>query len=173
MKQSIVVSVLGDDTPGLVESLSQLVVKHQGCWVESRMSSLAGKFAGILRVDLPNDQVLPFTQALESADIGLNVIFEESTNAADKATQKIFNIELVGQDQPGIIHKLSSALAQFNGNVEELESEVVDASMSGEHLFKANILLSLPVDVDQDAVSDALEDIANELIVDIAMADHD
>lgn len=171
MKQSIVVSVLGDDTPGLVESLSNLVVEHNGCWVESKMASLAGKFAGILRVDLPKDQVLAFTQALESADIGLNVIFEESTSTENKTHLQSFKIELVGQDQPGIIHKLSSALAQFNGNVEDLESEVFEASMSGEQMFKADLLLTLPDNIDQDAVSDALEAIANELIVDINLAD--
>lgn len=174
MKQSMVVSVLGEDTPGLVESLSELIVQHQGCWVESRMSSLAGKFAGILKIDLPIEQVEAFTQALESADIGLNAIFEETTSTGIATeSHKRYQIELVGQDQPGIVHKLTSAMAKLNANVEDIETEVIEASMSGEQLFKANIHLSLPPQIDSDQVSEALEAIANELIVDINLEDSD
>lgn len=171
MKQSIVISVLGEDSPGLVESLSKLVVAHQGDWVESRMASLSGQFAGILQVDLPIDQVQPFSQALEQADFGLKVIFEAAVTDATQAPMKTYQLELVGQDRPGIIHKLSSVLAQLNVNVDELETEVVEASMSGEHLFKASIRIEVSAADDADAIADALEAIANELIVDIELAE--
>ncbi|PLA75020.1 hypothetical protein CYQ88_03735 [Hydrogenovibrio sp. SC-1] len=171
MKQSIVISVLGEDSPGLVESLSKLVVAHQGDWVESRMASLAGQFAGILQVDLPIDQVQPFSQALEQADFGLKVIFEAAVTDATQAPMKTYQLELVGQDRPGIIHKLSSVLAQLNVNVDELETEVVEASMSGEHLFKASIRIEVSAADGADAIADALEAIANELIVDIELAE--
>ncbi len=171
MKQSIVISVLGEDSPGLVESLSKLVVAHQGDWVESRMASLAGQFAGILQVDLPVDQVQPFSQALEQADFGLKVIFEAAVTDTTQAPMKTYQLELVGQDRPGIIHKLSSVLAQLNVNVDELETEVVEASMSGEQLFKASIRIEVSATDDADAIADALEAIANELIVDIELAE--
>lgn len=171
MKQSIVISVLGEDSPGLVESLSELVVAHHGDWVESRMASLAGQFAGILQVDLPVDQVQPFSRALEQADFGLKVIFEAAVSDAATAAMRAYQLELVGQDQPGIIHKLSSVLAQLNVNVDELETEVVEASMSGEKLFKASIRIEVPATEDAGAIADALEAIANELIVDIELAE--
>lgn len=170
MKQSIVISVLGADSPGLVESLSQLVVAHQGDWVESRMASLAGQFAGILQVDLPVEQVQPFSRALEQADFGLKVIYEAAMPQERPLTRQAYQLELVGQDQPGIIHKLSAALAQFNINVDELETEVVEASMSGEQLFKASIRIEVPASEDIDTIATAIEAIANELIVDIELA---
>ena len=173
MKQSIVVSVLGEDSPGLVESLSKLIVEHQGEWVESRMASLSGKFAGILRVDLPADEVPNFTQALSSESLGLKVIYEETAEPSVGGRAPKYQIELVGQDRPGIVHKLTHALAQLGANVEELESEVIEASMSGEQLFKANLTVKLPLDVDRNAVRESLEQIANELIVDIDLAESD
>jgi len=174
MKKSIVISVLGNDTPGLVESLSKVIVAHQGCWVESRMASLAGKFAGILRVDLPSEQVVGFKEDLQKADeFGLQVMFEETSSLSSTPSENQFQIELIGQDQPGIVHRISSVLAQIHANVDELHTEVVDASMSGENLFKANIRLHIASEVDSSEIREVLEELANELIVDIELLDAD
>lgn len=171
MRQSIVVSVLGEDSPGLVAALSKLIVNYQGDWVESSMASLAGKFAGILRVDLPKEQVEGFTKALESEDLGLQVMYEISEPESGDKPFKQYDIELIGQDRPGIVHRLTEALAHLGGSVETLESEVIEASMSGEQLFKAQVSLKIPLDVDRNDIQDALEAIANELIADIQLAD--
>jgi len=170
MKKSIVISVLGNDSPGLVKSLSKIIVAHDGEWIESRMASLAGKFAGILRIDLPATQVRDFQIALQNAeDLGLSVIFEESVPSQLTPTENQFEIELIGQDQPGIVHKISSALAQINANVDELHTEVIEASMSGESLFKADIKLHIASDVKSSEIRELLEELANELIVDIEL----
>jgi len=63
--ESLVVTVIGKDRPGLVESVSAVVEEHGGSWVESRMSRLAGEFAGILRVSVPADRADGLTEALE------------------------------------------------------------------------------------------------------------
>ena len=84
-----------------------------------------------------------------------------------KTKENQFEIELIGQDQPGIIHRISSALAQINANVDELETEVIEASMSGERLFKANIKIHIAQAVKSSEIRAILEELANELIVDI------
>jgi len=171
MKTSVVISVLGNDSPGLVESLSKIIVAHGGEWVESRMASLAGKFAGILRVDVPEAEVTKFKQALETADnLGLNVLFEESGTHSARS-ENVYEIELIGQDQPGIVHRISSALAKIHASVDELHTEVIEASMSGESLFKANIKLHIASDVNSTEIQTLLEDLANELIVDIELVE--
>lgn len=173
MRQSMVISVLGNDSPGLVESLSKIIVAHQGCWVESRMASLAGKFAGILRVEIPADQVAAFQKALSSSEeLGLSAIFEESSGL-DHSRENEFHIELVGQDQPGIVHRISSELAKINASVDELHTEVIEASMSGERLFKADLSIHIADDVSSAKIQDVLEDLANDLMVDIELVDAD
>jgi glycine cleavage system regulatory protein len=68
----------------------------------------------------------------------------------------------------GIINKLSHVLAdELQANVEELKTEIIDASMSGEELFKAQITLHLPVSLDENLVRDKLELIADEMMVEI------
>ena len=44
--QFLILTAIGDDRPGLVGELSAAISAHQGNWLESSMSRLAGKFAG-------------------------------------------------------------------------------------------------------------------------------
>ena len=46
MKSYLVMTVLGNDRPGLVRSLADTVASHGGNWLESRMARLAGQFPG-------------------------------------------------------------------------------------------------------------------------------
>jgi glycine cleavage system regulatory protein len=80
---------------------------------------------------------------------------------------KSYNIELIGNNHGGIIRQLSHVLANLGANLEEMQTEVFDGSMSGEKLFKAKIHLQLPVGVNEDFVRSKLEQIANEMMVEI------
>ena len=53
MARVLVLTVIGEDRPGLVEALAQLISEHEGSWHESRMAKLAGHFAGVVQVHLP------------------------------------------------------------------------------------------------------------------------
>ena len=168
MAKSLVITLIGNDRPGIVESVSELVLRHKGEWVESRMANLSGKFAGILRVILPDEEYPGFARAIESSIAGLKISIEEVDSPPVQSGQ-CYRLELVGQDRPGIVHRISSALAAHGASVDEMESEVCEASMSGETLFKASITLCLAEGADINALSEVLEDLANELIVDIEL----
>ena len=52
MPTSLVLTVLGEDRQGLVESLASIIAAHEGNWSESRMAQLAGQLAHDLMVDI-------------------------------------------------------------------------------------------------------------------------
>ncbi|MGB9341332.1 MAG: ACT domain-containing protein, partial [Polyangiales bacterium] len=96
--ESLVVTVIGKDRPGLVESVSAAVEAHGGSWVESRMSRLAGEFAGILRVTVPTAQADDLSGALEALRAeGLRVVVERGVEEAVEEGRLIV-LELVGSD---------------------------------------------------------------------------
>ncbi len=167
MPKSLVVTVLCDDRPGVVDDLSEVIQAHGGLWLESRMASLAGKFAGILRVQAPTARAQALVEGLQGLERkGLQVLAE--SGAPESATElRRVQVELVGQDRPGIVHQLSHALAEHRISFDELETEVVEASMAGGSLFKARATAHLPESVDLDDVREQLEAVANELTVDI------
>ena len=165
--KSILISVLGDDKPGLLDGLSEIIVSNDGDWIESNMSTVEAKFAGILRVNVPSKNASKLMKELTSSKLGLQIACEE-TAPVTFSDFKSYNIELIGQNHVGIINKLSHVLTyELKANVEGIQTEIIDASMSGEQLFKAQITLHLPKSVDERLIKDKLELIADEMMVEI------
>ena len=80
-------------------------------------------------------------------------------------------LDLIGSDRPGIVHKISEALAARNVNVDELNTECEGAPWSGDTLFKASARLRAPSDLDLDKLREGLEAIAGDLMVDISIGE--
>jgi glycine cleavage system regulatory protein len=167
MQTQLVLTLIGQDRPGLVEALASTVVDHGGNWLESRMCHLGGEFAGILRVELPTEREAGLIAALGSLHAhGLQVVVRPDRLAAPPASAAA-TIEIVGQDRPGIVKQISKALAQHRVNVEDLHTERTCAPMSGEMLFQATIEVSTPPDCELPALRQELEKIAADLMVEI------
>jgi len=166
MNKSLVMTVIAPDRPGLVDSIASTVARHQGSWLESRMANLAGSFAGIVRVECPPDQVPGLIAALESLeDLTINAV-EEAAIEAPAAKTLIFDV--LGNDRPGIIKQLAAAIAAAGGNVEELNSDLESAPMSGQPVFRATGTIGVPPDFDPDTITNALEDLGPDLSISIA-----
>lgn len=171
MQSSLVMTVIGGDRPGLVESIAAIVAAHGGNWLESRMSRLGGQFAGIVRVAVPPANEQPLIAELRKLDArGLSVVVHsDSVKKISAPAQPLSLLEIVGQDRPGIVREISRALAGFGVNVEELETGCASAAMSGEMLFKARAKLSIPQSCDVPELRRTLEKIAADLIVEISL----
>lgn len=166
---TLVLTAIGDDHAGLVRALSGVVADHNGNWETSRMAHLAGKFAGIVMVTVPDDDVDALVADLEPLrERGLLEVSAELSAPALRATgQPRITLELVGLDRPGIVRDVSDVLAKRNVNIEELETETVSAPMEGGTIFKARATLTLPDMVSVDYLTEAFEDLAGQLMVDI------
>ena len=170
MQAPLVLTVVSTDRPGLVEKVAQAVASHGGNWLESRMCRLGGQFAGIVRILVPPDQRGALTGALEGlAAQGLEVAVYADDQSAVAVGVTLANLELVGQDRPGIVRQVAAALAAREVNVEDLATECSSAPMSGETLFKAQARLRLPDHCDVGALQADLERIAGDLLVEIKL----
>ncbi|MDG2308189.1 MAG: ACT domain-containing protein [Candidatus Binatia bacterium] len=167
MKTSLVLTCIGPDRPGLVGSLSQVVADHDGNWVESRMARLAGKFAGLLRVEIPAERADELTHALGALGADGFRITVEPTEVEDDRATRLLRLSIVGRDRAGIVRDISGVLAAHCVNVEELETSCTSAPESGEPLFQAKASLHVPSTVSTAALRDGLEEIANDLMVDV------
>jgi len=169
MNTSIILTIIADDQPGIIETVSNALQKYDGNWTHSSMSSLAGQFAGILLASVPEDKTeacLAELKALESE--GLRIIVRTSSGEPTAENVEEFSMQLVGNDRPGIIHDITRVLAAHKVSVIDLETSVEAASMGGGELFKARASLLVPASSDVFAIESELEDIANDLMVDIS-----
>lgn len=167
MMQQYVLTLIGNDKPGLVDSLAQAVKRRKGNWLESRMANLAGKFSGIVLVSIASTERQAFeTEIIELKKLGLSVRATpvESVSELGRHTS-ILN--LVANDRPGILSELTSALAALMVNVEELTTGCTPAPMSGGVLFNASLTVSIPDSLNDADLKAALEELADDLMVEI------
>jgi glycine cleavage system regulatory protein len=169
MQVPLVMTVIGKDRPGLVESVARLVADHGGNWLESRMCRLGGEFAGILRVCVPGEQQEALTRELQSLQAqGLRVVLQAGAEAPPPTRSREASLEIVGQDRPGIVRQITAALARQQVNVEEFSSACTSAPMSGEMLFTAHARLRMPETCNGADLRKELETIAADLLVDVS-----
>ena len=168
---SFVISVLGDDRAGLVEALSAVIAEHGGNWEQSHMTQLAGKFAGVVLVSIPNQRSERFGSALELLEHSglLHLSFDEGRDT--KAVGPSIEIRVVGNDHPGIVHELSHLLATRNVSIDDLETSTSPAPMAGGTLFEAVARLRLPESLSTEDLVEEIGDLATDLMVDIDVTD--
>ena len=98
--QSLVITIVGPDRPGLVESLSRTIAAHGGSWVESSLSHLAGQFAGVVRATVEDGSAVALQQALTALTTeALHVVVQRGVAAKDAEPRKTIELDLVGADR--------------------------------------------------------------------------
>lgn len=168
MQVPLVMTVIGRDRTGLVESIARLVAEQDGNWLESRMCRLGGEFAGILRVAVPVQNRARLEQALAGLT-DLKVVVRSDEPATVAGEPFFVSLEVIGPDRPGIVREITHALATLGVNVEELSTECTSAPMSGEPLFQARARLRLPAGVTLASMRQTLAQAANTIGVEFSL----
>jgi glycine cleavage system regulatory protein len=162
---------IGDDRPGLVSALSAPISAHGGSWERSQMARLAGKFAGVLLVEVADERAEALVADLTALkNIGLEVLLERTDMPAEHPSLRL-SLELLGADHPGIVAEISAALAAQRIGIEELSTDVREAPMAGGMLFEARAVLEAPPTTSTEELRTMLEALADELMVEIRLSD--
>ena len=168
---SLVVTVVGPDRPGLVSLLSDRALRFGANWTLSRMAHLAGEFAGMVQLEVPRDNAEPLAAALrELESSGLHVTIATSQGGAPPAGLRSVTLDLLGDDRPGIVSKLTHMLAERGINIERLHTDTV-AAAQGQPRFKVGAQLLVPNAVATEALQRDLGVLAQELMLDIALGE--
>ena len=169
MTTRIILTVMGSDRPGLTQALADAVLAAGGNWLESQLARLGGKYVGAVLVELDGAQ-LPVLETeirkIDESGLQVSLVLAGEEPAPSGAS---LGIELVGQDRPGIVREVTSALAALGVNIEEFSTGTENTAWSGELLFRAEARLSLPKGVSVDRVRESLEDISGEIMVDLTL----
>ena len=166
----LVLTVIGQDRPGLVDRLSAAIAAADGSWQKSRMARLAGHFAGIVEVAVDADRAAALGEALKALpDLSIDVTVAKAEPTAARA--RVARLAFVGQDRPGLVQAISHVLARAGANVDELETHSFPSPMSGVPIFEAEAEIHLPAEVSSAALRAELEAVAKDLMVDMQFAE--
>jgi glycine cleavage system regulatory protein len=137
------------------------------------MANLAGQFAGMVHFEVPAQNAEPLAQALRGLEAsGLRVVIAKSETPPAPAGRRMVKLELTGIDRPGIVRDLSRSLTAQGVSIEDLHTEIVSTGTAAEHLFKVRALLVVPASLPNETLRGALDALASEMMVDIALGEH-
>jgi methionyl-tRNA formyltransferase len=169
---SLVVSIVGADRPGIVSLLSDRAQRFGANWAASRMTRLAGQFAGMVHFEVPRENAEPLATALRGLESsGLQVLVAKSDGANVPASLRGVELELVGDDRLGIVSRLTKILAERGISIENIHTEIVRSGVSGKQTFKIGAHLLVPAALSVDALRRELGTLASEMMVDIALGE--
>ncbi len=168
---TLVLTVIGDDRAGLVNSLAEIVAAHGGNWERSQLAEQAGKFAGLVTVTVADPAVAALTAALQPLAGLLDVTVQQAVAERPARAGRTVRLELVGGDRPGIVAEITAVFTRHRVNIDLLQTALRDTPMSGGQLFEATAALTVPDGVDLDVVRADLETLADELMVDLQLDD--
>lgn len=169
---TLVLTLVGADRAGLVAEVAGIVARHDGNWERSELAELSGAFAGIVEVSVAPERADELRAALQVLAGLLTIsVHETAMTAPDAASARRITLRVLGNDHPGIVRELSTALRAHDASIDRLTTETRDAAMSGGRLFEATIVARVPASTDPSAVIAEIERLAAEIQVDVALDD--
>lgn len=175
MSKHLVLTLIGPDQVGIVENVTEKVLKHKGNVEESKMARLGGEFAMLLLISVPEQEFKKINLSLNTLkDEGFRFFIKETS---PKETDKYdgwlpYRIDVSGADHEGIINSITHHLSETGVNIETLDTNTSAAPMSGTLLFTMNAIVIVPPNITYNSWQDPLDVIANEMHVNIDVTPH-
>jgi glycine cleavage system transcriptional repressor len=174
MRKQLVLTASGPDRVGIVEKMTELLLKFDGNVESSRMMRLGGDFAMLMFITAPEDRIEDLRDALSDFHYAS---FDVHTRLSEVSEPKKDEgipcaVTVLGADHMGIIHQIARYLSEQGLNLESVTTEVVAAPMSGSPLFTMSAVVKVPPQLEVDDLREALEFIGNEMGVDTKVFAH-
>lgn len=167
------VSVVGADRPGIVAGVTEALYKLGCNLADSSCAMLAGEFAMILIVSGRK----PFSKAhlaeelkpvCERLSLTLSIRhLSEREEQRSITSGEICQITVYGADQPGIVYRVASTLAERQINIMDLQTKL--AGTDDAPVYIMLLEASLPDGVDPEGVEEMLNGLKDELQVEIGV----
>lgn len=168
MSTPLVLTISAHDRPGIMSRLSNTITVHGGNWLESRMARLAGQFVGIVCIECDEDKADNLKEHLTAlGSEGIQVHILGQGDLSDYPFTRHLRIDIFGNDRPGIVSQLARAISDAGANIEELNTSIESAAMSGQTIFHACGTICLPESSDDETIIAAIEDLSDDLTIEV------
>lgn len=173
MRKNVVLTLTGSDRVGIVDSVTEVLVKYDGNVETSRMARLGGEFAMLMLVSIPQEQSENFEHGIKSLEkLGFQVTTKQTELSYEQkyAGWLPYQIEVHGADHEGIVHKVAHYLTEHGINIESMDTGIVPAPMSGTLFFSMNAVVLVPPSLPHKDWQGDLDDVADNLNVEIKVS---
>ena len=172
MTDQLVISAIGEDRPGIVNDLSDIIFKLALNIEDSRMSVLGGEFAIQLLVsgDKQALDALHSKLADIESQLGLSIMAKATRGRAAETRTVPYSVEVSSLDHQGIVHSIASFFSSRNINIVDLQTERYAAPHTGSPMFALHMTIGINADINIPQLREAFYDACEELNLDAEMS---
>ena len=148
MSQYLVLSAIGNDQPGLVNKLSQMIVERKGNITSSRMMAMGGEFALMLMIEGNETTINDIQTKLPKVEslLGLTITSRKTQLDHSQSARIPYSVEVVSMDHPGIVQQVADFFSSHMANIEEMNTDTYAAAHTGTPMFALYMVVGLPAD---------------------------
>lgn len=153
-KDWYMLTLIGEDRPGIVAAVTRALFEHGMNLGEASMLRLGGNFAIMLMVSGAAD-----SRAVEvaiggvAAEMGLRVHVDAIAGGLHRHLVPNIQVTVSGADRAGIVAQVTGALAAAGLNILELESDVAGSADKPLYVMQIAGLAAVPVEQLANAVA--------------------
>ena len=179
MSKKFILAAFSPDRPGIVADISQVIFENGFNLEDSSMTYLAGEFVMMLQLSAPpnfnhSDAMAILSSECRRLEREKKIVsFVSPASELKPVSAKDVNVKRItveGEDQSGIVYKVSRFLADSGINIRTLSSEVKLSPQSGTTLYVMSIVVEIPTKLSLTPVVEGLEAIGDELHIDVNIA---
>ena len=168
--RTFALSAVGRDRPGIVAGVTGVLLEHGINIEDSQMTILRGHFAMTLVIAAGDDADSAALQSdLERAATGLGldaVAIEEIAEESAHGAEPSHIVSVYGVDHPGIVHAVSTALADRSWGITDLDTRVLGEDPSP--LYMMVLEVALPEGAGDEDLASVLRQVGDEQGVEIS-----
>jgi glycine cleavage system transcriptional repressor len=171
MDSFLVITALGEDKPGIIDKLTEIVADCNCNVIDSRMSVLGGEFAIMLMVSGKWNELTKLEDTLDSASdsLGLTITCKRTEPASPASDLMPYSVEVISIDQPGIVHELARFFSSRKINIQELNTTQYAAAHTGTPMFAMQLTINIPASMHIAALRDEFLDVCETQNMDATM----
>jgi glycine cleavage system transcriptional repressor len=170
MAQKFVITATGPDQVGLVDRVTEALIRYGANVEESRMARLGGEFSILILISLPEDKAAAFQEGLAELEKIPLVVSCKKTRAEMEPAFKDYHpyeITLTGADHEGIVHSVAHFLSEKGINIVSLDTTIHHAPGTGTPIFSLEARVLVPPAIPLKELRQELNNIGDETGTDI------
>lgn len=171
MEQLIVISAVGGDPSAIVHGLARVILDCGGNIKESRMTSLGSDFGMLLLAAGNWHTISRLERELDkfAEQNKLTMQFKRTDPRRLGKELLPYAVDVVGLDQPGVVHNLSGFFVTRNVQIGEVSTRSYTASHTGAPMFSVQMFINIPSTVHIAALREEFMELCDQLNVDAIM----
>jgi glycine cleavage system transcriptional repressor len=171
MEQLIVISAVGGNPTSMVNELARVILDCGGNIKESRMAQMGSDFGVLLLVSGNWHTISRLEGELGRYGESNGVTMQFRRTEPRRMGKELlpYAVDVVGLDQPGIVHNLSGFFAARKVEIGEVATRSYAASHTGAQMFSVQMFINIPSSVHIAGLREEFMEFCDQLNVDAIM----